>query len=75
MKIVGAGKFKAHCLALLNKVAKEHETILVTKRGKPVAKVIPIKEVQKKLQEQLKGSVVKEKDLISPVSVDWEAAS
>ena len=75
MKIIGAGKFKAQCLALLNKVAKEHETILVTKRGKPVAKVIPIKEAQKNLREQLKGSVLKEKDLISPISVEWKAAS
>ena len=75
MKIVGAGKFKAQCLALLNKVAKEHETILVTKRGKPVAKVIPIKEAQKNLREQLKGSVLKEKDLISPISAQWKAAS
>ncbi len=75
MKIIGAGKFKAQCLALLNKVAKEHETILVTKRGKPVAKVIPIKEAQKNLREQLKGSILREKDIISPVSVPWEAAS
>ncbi len=75
MKIIGAGKFKAQCLALLNKVAKEHETILVTKRGKPVAKVIPIKAAQKNLREQLKGSVLKEKDLISPISVEWGAAT
>ena len=75
MKVIGAGKFKAQCLALLDKVAKEHETILVTKRGKPVAKVIPIKEAQKNLREQLKGSVLKEKDLISPISVEWETAS
>lgn len=75
MKVMGAGEFKAQCLALLNKVAREHETILVTKRGKPVAKVIPVNKAQKDLQQQLKGSVLSEKDIISPVSVRWEAAS
>ena len=75
MRVIGAGKFKAQCLALLDKVAKEHETILVTKRGKPVAKVTPVTEAGKDLREQLKGSVLKEKDLISPISVEWEAAS
>ena len=75
MKIIGAGKFKAQCLALLDKVSKEHETIVVTKRGKPVAKVIPMIEAKRDLREQLKGSVLKEKDLISPISVEWKAAS
>jgi prevent-host-death family protein len=75
MKVIGAGKFKAQCLALLDKVSKEHETIVVTKRGKPVAKVIPIIEAKRDLREQLKGSVLKEKDLISPISVEWEVAS
>jgi prevent-host-death family protein len=75
MKVVGAGKFKAKCLALLDEVAKGREVILVTKRGKPVAKVIPITEAQKSLREQLKGSILKEKDLVSPVSVSWEANS
>ena len=75
MKVIGAGKFKAQCLALLDKVSKEHETIVVTKRGKPVAKVIPMIEAKRDLREQLKGSVLKEKDLISPISVEWKAAS
>lgn len=75
MKVMGAGEFKAQCLALLNKVAREHETILVTKRGKPVAKVIPVNKAQKDLQQQLKGSVLSEKDILSPVSARWEAVS
>ena len=41
MKTIQAGKFKAQCLALLDSVAKSHIPILVTKHGKPVAKVIP----------------------------------
>ena len=41
----------------------------MTKRGKPVAKVTMVMEAGKDLHDQLKGSVLKEKDLIRPISV------
>ncbi len=75
MKKIGAGKFKAQCLALLDEVARGHETIVVTKRGKPVAQVIPIAEAGKGLQDQLKGSILQERDIVSPILATWEAAS
>ena len=75
MKTIGAGKFKAQCLALLDEVAREHETILVTKRGKPVAKVVAVTEEQAGLRERLKGSILTEKDIVSPVPLTWEVAS
>lgn len=37
-----ASAFKARCLALLDEVARLHSTIVVTKHGKPVAKLVPI---------------------------------
>lgn len=39
---VQASAFKARCLALLDEVAHLHSTIVVTKHGKPVAKLVPI---------------------------------
>lgn len=75
MKTIGAGKFKEQCLALLDEVVHEHETIIVTKRRKPVALVSPITESEADLREQLKGSILREKDIISSVSVKWEANS
>lgn len=75
MKKMAAGKFKAQCLALLDEVAREHETILVTKRGKPVARVVPVADQEETLKEKLKGSILHEEDILSPVSVTWEAAS
>ena len=75
MKTIGAGKFKAQCLALLDEVAREHETILVTKRGKPVAKVIAVTEEKIDLRERLRGSILKEQDIVSPIPLMWEAAS
>ena len=53
MRTIPAGRFKAQCLKLLDEVAATGETIVVTKRGKPVAKVEPVEE-----PPSLKGSVV-----------------
>jgi prevent-host-death family protein len=53
MRTIPAGQFKARCLKLLDEVAETGETIVVTKRGKPVARVEPIEE-----PPSLKGSVI-----------------
>jgi prevent-host-death family protein len=42
MKTVPAGKFKQHCLALLDEVGSSGEAIVVTKRGKAVAQLMPV---------------------------------
>ena len=75
MKTIAAGKFKAQCLALLDEVAREHETILVTKRGKPVAKVVAVTDGEVSLRERLRGSILREQDIVNPVPLTWEAAS
>ncbi len=41
MKKMAAGKFKVHCLAIMDEVQSKRETVLITKRGKPVAKLVP----------------------------------
>ena len=43
-KTVQASVFKARCLALLDEVSISHRTIVVTKRGRPIAKVVPLEE-------------------------------
>lgn len=45
MRIVPAGEFKAKCLAILDEVKATGEPVVVTKRGKPVARVIAPEEV------------------------------
>jgi prevent-host-death family protein len=40
-KTVPAGAFKTNCLALMDEVKARRETILITKHGKPVAKLVP----------------------------------
>ncbi len=75
MKTVAAGKFKAQCLSLLDEVAREHETIVVTKRGKPVAKVIAVTEGAVDARERLKGSILRQENIVNPIPLTWEAAS
>lgn len=70
---IGAGDFKAKCLQLLNEIAERRETLVITKRGKPIARVIPV-EPEQPLFGALRGSVVEEHDIISPTGAEWEAA-
>ena len=39
---VNAAEFKAKCLKLIDEVATTHESVVITKRGKPMAKLVPI---------------------------------
>jgi len=41
-KTVPAGEFKVRCLAIMDEVASKHEAIIITKRGKPVARLVPV---------------------------------
>ena len=69
---ISASQFKARCLALLDQVAEGGGELVVTKRGRPVAKVVPVDE-----DASLVGSVtynVSDEELIAPIDVDWEAA-
>lgn len=69
---IGAGEFKVKCLKLLDEVSRTREALIITKRGKPVAKLIPIpSEID--LYGALEGSVVWEGDIVSPLENDWDA--
>lgn len=71
MRTIAAGKFKAQCLRLLDEVAETGETIVVTKRGKAVAKIEPVDE-----PPSLKGSViylVDDDELLFSTGESWDA--
>jgi prevent-host-death family protein len=70
---IGAGEFKAKCLQLLDDVAEQRGILIITKHGKPVAKLVPV-EPEQKLFGALKGSVVREMDIVSSVNAEWDAA-
>jgi len=69
---IAAGEFKAKCLKLLDEVAEKRTTLVITKRGKPVAQVVPMP-AKENLVGSMRGSVLWEGDIISPIDVEWEA--
>ena len=69
---IAAGEFKAKCLKLLDQVAAERKTLIITKHGKPVAQVIP-PPAQENIVGSMKGSVLWMGDIISPIDVEWDA--
>ena len=76
MKQMAAGKFKAHCLAVMDEVAKTREPVVITKRGKPVAKVVPVEQPKpRKLLGSLEGVLLPARgDLTEPTVPleDWD---
>ena len=42
MAQIPAGEFKAKCLSILDQVDRTHQAVTVTKRGKPIARVVPM---------------------------------
>lgn len=73
MKTIQAGKFKAQCLALLDEVAQTNETLIITKHGKPVAKLLPFDKKKDGNKTPLKGLATLVGDIISPIDEEWEA--
>jgi prevent-host-death family protein len=67
-----AGEFKAKCLAILDEVQRTRQAVVITKRGRPVAQVVPLPPAG---SPSLEGSLLYEDDLVAPVSVDWDAES
>lgn len=61
-----AGQFKAKCLQLMDDVQKYHKEIVITKFGKPVAKLVPVEEKKlKPMYGYLKGSLKIKGDIFS----------
>jgi prevent-host-death family protein len=72
-RTVSASQFKAQCLAMLDEVAATGEEIVVTKRGRAVARVSAATE-PKSLLDSVTFNVSDE-ELIEPLDIEWDAAS
>ena len=72
MKQIPATKFKEQCLSLLDRVGEDG--IVITKRGKPVAKLIPIRAESADLIGRLKGRLKVKGDIFS-TGLKWHAQS
>ncbi len=72
MRQIAAAKFKEQCLALLEDV--DPEGIVITKRGKPIAKLIPLGTESASLIGSLRGKLEIKGDIVS-TGVKWNAES
>jgi prevent-host-death family protein len=73
-RIMKASEFKAKCLALMDEVTETGQDVIVTKHGKPVAKLVPYEAKPKRgLLGIWKGQVEILGDIISPIDVEWDA--
>lgn len=69
---IPAGEFKAKCLSLMKEVNKKHVSYTITKRGKPIAKIVPLDEEPINLFGCMKGTVTIQDDIIAPINVKWD---
>lgn len=69
-KTISAARFKAQCLALLDEVADTRQPLTVTKRGKPVATLVPAPGPVR--QGDLRGSVKVKGDIVGPLLGRWD---
>lgn len=68
---VAAAEFKANCLRLMEEVARRRTPIVITKRGKPVARLVPLEEETIDLFGYMAGTIRICGDIIGPIDVEW----
>jgi prevent-host-death family protein len=70
---MAAGAFKTNCLAVMDEVQAKHETVVITKHGKPVAKLVPVITDTDEIYNFLGGKGSITGDVVSPAisPEDW----
>ncbi len=74
MKRIAAGAFKARCIELIDEVQKTREPLVITKKGRPVAQLVPAHAAPKEIFGCLKGMIEVVEDIESPIlpASDWK---
>jgi prevent-host-death family protein len=73
VKKMPAGSFKTNCLAIMDEVQAKHQTVVMTKHGKPVAKLVPVNIETDEIYDFLEGKGTVAGDVVSPAisSEEW----
>lgn len=75
-RTIQAGQFKAKCLKIMDEVEIKKLTVIITKRHKPIAQLVPIEKSKNQLLfGKMKGTVYIKGDLLQPIGEDWDACS
>jgi prevent-host-death family protein len=70
---MAVGTFKAKCLRVTDDVNKFHQKIVITKHGRPVAKIVPCEQKNSGFFGMLRGSVTIKGDIVKSTGEKWEA--
>jgi prevent-host-death family protein len=70
---IPAGEFKAKCLKLLDDVQQQRRQVIITKRGKPVARLAPLVEELPQIFGRMKGTGEILGDIVSSTGEVWKA--
>jgi prevent-host-death family protein len=75
MKTMPAGQFKARCLKIMDQVKSTREPVVITKKGRPVAKLVPAEEASDDFLGKLSGTMKIVGDITQPLEdpEDWNA--
>ena len=71
-QVVTAAEFKARCLKLMDQVRERQTEIIITKRGTPVAKLVPVENSAPEAFGFLRGTVTYHGDIVSPDHASWD---
>ena len=69
---LSAGEFKTHCLRLMDLAQKKRESFIITKRGVPVAKLVPYEDSPVPIFGRMAGSLEIKGDIIQDVGEKWD---
>lgn len=70
---IPAGEFKARCLALMDELRDRGGEYVITKRGVPVARLLPARIERRPLLGSMKGTLKTRGDIVGPLDEPWEA--
>jgi prevent-host-death family protein len=70
-----AGKFKAECLKVMERVRRTRRRVVITKRNIPVAQMVPIEKKDEELYGKMKGTIHFKGDITKSIGEEWDADS
>lgn len=71
-KTVSVSDFKAHCLEYVQTAQQECQEYIITKRNKPVAKLVPLEEEKPMRYGRMAGTVIIHGDIMEPIDIEWD---
>lgn len=72
-RTIKASEFKARCLKLMDEIAQSGEEIVITKRGRPVSRLVPYRQPPERFFGADHEIIRIHGDIVDPLDVEWEA--